>query len=65
MNAEYATDVAKGVPPATVATLSVFGVTIPEAIQFLTLIYCVGLCIQMLYKAWRWVVAWRSRAASR
>ena len=57
MLAEHATDVAKAAPPTVVATLSFFGVSIPDVIQVLTLLYVAGLCAQMLYKFYGWLRA--------
>ena len=53
-------EAAKIAPPATVATLSAIGVTIPDLIQVFTLIYIVGMCIQLGYRAWRWIKSRRA-----
>jgi hypothetical protein len=56
---DHAVEIVKGTPPVTVAALSFFGVSIPEVIQFLTLIYCVGIVVQQGYRLTKWISAWR------
>jgi hypothetical protein len=56
MNAEHTADIAKGIPPATVATLSIFGVSIPDYIQYGTVVYITCVCIQMLYRGTQWLL---------
>lgn len=56
---DHVVEIAKGTPPVTVAALSFFGVSIPDVIQFLTLIWTIGLVVQMGYKFYRWLAAWR------
>jgi hypothetical protein len=58
---EHGADIAKGVPPTIVATMSVFGISIPDAVQVLTLVYVACLCVQMAYRGWRW---WKTRGGS-
>lgn len=51
----FATDTAKGLPPALAAILAWVGVHIPEIIQFCMLIYAVGLAVQTCYRLWIWL----------
>jgi hypothetical protein len=55
---DHAIEIAKGAPPVTVAALSFFGVSVPDAIQFLTLLWTAGLVVQMTYRFYRFLTAW-------
>ena len=58
-------DTAKVAPPAVVAALSHFGITVPETIQFFTLIYAIGLVVQQGYRFFRFVSGWLERRKAR
>lgn len=58
---DHAIEIVKGAPPVTVAALSFFGVSVPDVIQFLTLIWTLGLVVQMGYKFCRFVSGWLAR----
>lgn len=58
---DHIVEIAKGVPPATVATLSIFGVSIPDYIQYATVFYITCVCIQMIYKGVRWGREWLAK----
>ena len=62
---DHVVEIAKGTPPVTVAALSFFGVSVPDAIQFLTLLWTVGLVVQMGYKFYRFLTAWFKARAGR
>lgn len=51
-------DTVMAAPPAIVAGLNSFGITVPGAIQFFTLIYAAGLVVQQGYRFYRWLTAW-------
>ena len=57
-------DMVKLTPPVGVAALSSYGFTVPEAIQFFTLIYAIGLVVQQGYRLWRWFSGWRKARGS-
>jgi hypothetical protein len=50
-----AVETAKVAPPATVATLTFFGYPVAEAVQFLMLLYALGLLAGMAWKFFRWI----------
>lgn len=65
---ETAIEAAKIAPPAVVSGAQLFGVSVPDLISVLTLIYLIGLIIHQMPKhvqgvkaAWQWVKAWRQK----
>lgn len=52
---EFAIDMAKGVPPATVAVLTVFGVSISDAVQAVMFIWALTLVVQKAWQFVRWL----------
>jgi hypothetical protein len=55
---EVGIEAMKLTPPATVSVIGWVGAHVPGLIQFLTLIYVIGLAVQTCYRGWRW---WQRR----
>ena len=63
LSTEAAVGAAKIAPPAAVVAANVIGVSVPELINAMTLIYLTGLLIQMAWRAVRKFLAWRASQA--
>ena len=58
LSTEAAVGVAKVAPPAAVVAANVFGVSVPDLINAMTLIYLTGLLVQMAWRFGRKAVTW-------
>lgn len=47
---------AKAAPPATVAALTYFGYSISDVVQFVMLIYALGLVAQQAWRFGKWII---------
>lgn len=63
LSTEAAVGVAKVAPPAAVVAANVLGMSVPDLINAMTLVYLSGLLIQMAWRAVRKFIAWRAARA--